>query len=162
MHNIMNIKTSGGDASGNQDGVLSQAERPNAVFTLPLGAIAVDRHTGEVLVEQEIVQLVSGTLAIDEDDGSCRRSRQQKVLDCTTLHGRLHKHNILLDVQVRAAGAPDPNTDVNVSEMLLSQIPSRLGKGGGEQEIFDVSLFLIYFKVSLSRPEGALTYHRPT
>jgi hypothetical protein len=144
MHNIMNVETTGRDASSNQDGVLSQTERPDTVLTLPLGTIAVDRHTRKVLVEQEIIQLISSALAVDKDNCTRRRSRQEQVLNRTTLHGRLHKHNILLNIKMGAARTPDSNTDVNVGEVLLGKIPSRLREGSRKQEVLDVTLFLIY------------------
>lgn len=163
MHNIMNVEATSRDACSDQDGILTQTERANTILTLTLGAIAMNGDAGEVLVEQKVVKLVSSTLAIDEDDGTSRRGRQEQVLYSTTLHGCLNIDDILLDVQVGATSTANSNANMNMSKVGLGKITSLLREGSGKQHVLDVSLLLVYFQLAyVISPNKILTYHHQT
>lgn len=62
VHNISDVNATGGDTSGDQDWCLACAESTHGILSLTLSTVRVNRRAGHALVEEIIVQLVSGAL----------------------------------------------------------------------------------------------------
>jgi hypothetical protein len=90
-------------------------------------------NAGEVLVEEEVIKLISCALTINEDDCTSGRSRQEQILHSTALHSRLNVDDLLFDVQMRTTSSANSNANMDMSEMLLGQITSHLWESGGKQ-----------------------------
>ena len=143
VQDVAHINAASGDAGGDQHGGPSGTEGAHGSLTLPLGSVAVHADTGDSLVEQEIVELISSALVVDEDDGASRRHRVQQVETSLLLQVRLNPDDVLFDVCMGAAGTSNAKTHVVVSQMGPGKVAGRLGEGGREQHVFDVAFLLI-------------------
>lgn len=70
MHNVVDVKTTSGDAGCDQYRNPAIAECANGILTLTLGAVAMDGGARNIKIEEIVISLIGGTLAVDEDDGT--------------------------------------------------------------------------------------------
>lgn len=132
---VGNVETTSGDGSSDHDGRAARTERSESLFAFALGAVTVDRGSGEVGCHEEVGEDIGGTLGLDEDQG------QAAIL---TLGGEdVEKHGTLVlvldeldalgDVLRGRADASNGKEDV-----ILQEIPSEdldlSGEGGREHE----------------------------
>jgi hypothetical protein len=144
VHNIVDIKTTSRNTSGNQDRSLAGTKSTNGILTLLLSTVAMNRSTWDIGIKEEIVELIGRTLAIDEDDGTSRWGRHEQIEESSTLGMGFDEDHILLDVDVTATSTANSNADMIVSKMLLGEVTSNLGESSREHEVGDVTLLLVY------------------
>ena len=143
VHDIMDIKATSRNTSGDQDWSLARTKSTNGILTLLLGTVAVNRSTRDGGVVKEVVNLISRALAVHEDDGTSWRGRHKQIEESLTLGMCLNEDHILLDVDMTATSTTNSDTDVIVCKVLLGEITSDLGEGCREHEIVDVTLLLV-------------------
>jgi len=92
MHDILDIETASGYAGGNEEWCFTvlegsptrcqwerkylQSDILQSVLTLTLSTVRVKRSTRKTFVEEKIINEVSSSLVVDEDDCTSRWHRQ--------------------------------------------------------------------------------------
>lgn len=140
VHYIAHVDATSSDTSGDQNGSQPAAETTQCSLTLLLGAVGVHRCAGKLQIVEEVIQLVSSPLAVDENDGASGRQRLQKIDESRLLIERSRLVNHLLDVPVGATGTTDAQTDMSLGQMVLGQVPELLGESGREQHVSHIPL----------------------
>ena len=103
----------------------------------------MERGARNALVEEKIINLVNSAPAVCEDDCSGGGERHEQVEESLPLQSRINKHDVLLDVAMRAAGATDTNADVVRLEMLLGDVSEGLWESGREEHVLNLTVLLI-------------------
>lgn len=142
VSNGLDVNATSHDTGSNQNRAITGTESTHGPLTLLLSAISMDGGARNALIEQEIVELISGTLAVDEDNGAAGLLVKHEVNESLALELGLDEVDLLDDVLVSAAGAADTETDMFLREVGLGDVAKALGEGGGEEHILDVALFL--------------------
>jgi hypothetical protein len=140
MHNITHIDTTSSDACGDEDRSSSFAEGSHGILTLALSTIGVHRRARHIIVEQEIIQFVGHSLAVDEDDGSRWLDGLEDVEQGFSLQFWVDKYDILLDVLMSTSDAPDFDTNVGLGKMGLSELSNRSGERRGKEHILHIAI----------------------
>jgi hypothetical protein len=143
VHDVGDVKASSRDTSSDQNWALASTESSNSILTFALSTVTVDRCAWKVKIEDVIINLITGSLGVDEDYGTGRWLGHQKIIQGLALLGCLNPNNILLYVDVRGASTTYTNADMVMSEMLLGQEASSFWECSREHHVGDVSLLLI-------------------
>lgn len=143
VHHVLDVETTSGDSSSDEDAYGTDAERTNGILTLALGAIRVDRRGGHTDIVQVVVKLVGATLAVDEDNGTSGGTRVQQVEKSLALGRWLDIDDVLLDVGGCGSSTSNADADKVVGEMLLRKIASSPREGRGEHHVGNVAILLI-------------------
>jgi hypothetical protein len=129
---VSHIKTARSDISGHEDTASAILEGVQSRLTLALGAITVDGSSGDTLVVQELLEVVSHTLGLNEDKSTTLNSGE-KLDESTLLVVLRHVLDALGDKVVGGTNTADREEGVLRQEILSKTLDS-LGEGSGEHK----------------------------
>lgn len=103
----------------------------------------MDGCTRHTLVEEEIIEVIGSTLAVDEDDCARWCLVHQQVIKGLLLCLRGDVDYLLVDILMCATNAANTDANMILAEMLLCQITNGLWKSCRKQQVGNVALLLI-------------------
>lgn len=121
FHLLVDVQTSSRNAGSDHNRHLSGTECTNRILAFELRTIGMNGGAWKVHVEQAIIQFISSSLRIDEDDGTARRCRKKQFNKSRSLSVCLDKLNILLNVGMGRTSTANANANMVMSEASLQR-----------------------------------------
>ena len=107
-----NVDTASAHTRGDHDGIVATTEGSHSGLALLLGTVGMHRSARDASIEDKIIKLIGGALAIDENDAPMRAKVGEQIKKSALLEVGLDINNLLSDVLMRAAGAADAEADM--------------------------------------------------
>jgi hypothetical protein len=133
VSDVRDIKTTGSDGSGHENGAASRTEHLQRLLTLALGAVTVNGCGRETLVDQEVGERVGHTLSLDEDQRQTSTVGVENVEKDRALVNVLNVLDLLGDVLRCGTNTTDRKEDVVLQEIAGKHLDVA-GEGGREHE----------------------------
>lgn len=131
--NVGDIKTSGSDGSGNENGGSTVSEHLESSLSVSLRSVTVNGGGREVFALEDITEVVSTSLGLDEDKGQALASGRENIKESGDLVTILDVLNLLGNVLRSRTNTTNGQENVVLQEVSGEHLDVS-GEGGGEHE----------------------------
>lgn len=117
-------------------------QNSHRIFALTLVPVGVDRCRWETAIVQEVIKQIDLCLGVAEDDGPGWLHLEQEIEDGFSLLVLIDPHDVLANVLVGLASAPDADLYIVLGHVLTGESASFLLECGGKHHVDVVRVFV--------------------